>query len=189
VIDTQHDVGPVGSSSLDISVRTALAVAEHHLALGDVVGLAERGGARRVLPGSAGRLQLTRVREWLIDLRSAAPTRSGAITNLAQRPSSRTFVIAFSPLLDEGSVIELASARRRGSPVFVVDVLSHEALPPSGDETGDVARRLWLLEREMYLDQLGDLGVPIVRWSAGFELDAVLSDMTRLAAAPRMRLG
>jgi uncharacterized protein (DUF58 family) len=191
LIDCGHDVGPPGSSSLDVSGQAALAISEHFLAIGDIVALTARGPFGRSLAGGTGQRQLARVREWLLDLRSVqAPAGPGApgLRGAAQPPTSRAFVVAVSPLLDEHDAVELASLRQRGAGVLAIDVLSEAMIPAAGDETAEIARRLWLLEREMLLDRLRDLGVPVVRWSEQRSLDAALREVARLARAPRMAL-
>jgi uncharacterized protein (DUF58 family) len=222
LVDCRHDVGPLGSSSLDVSGQAALAISEHFLAMGDVVSLTARGRTTRTLQAGTGRRQLARVREWLVDLRSppepaglepgGARTASGtdaagpdaasgpdATSNQdaaaaagmsrlsAERPATGwAFVVAVSPLLDEHDAIELASLRQRGAAVVAIDVLGEAMLPEPTDETAAIARRLWLLERAVLLERLGDLGVPIVRWSEQQSLDVALRDVARLMGAPRM---
>ncbi len=102
--------------------------------------------------------------------------------------TARALVIALTPLLDEESAAHLAVLRRRGAAVLAVDTLPDDALPDTGDRPAEIARRLWLLERQMLIARLGDLGVPVVRWGGPGSLDAVLHDLARMAAAPRPAL-
>jgi hypothetical protein len=50
-----------------------------------------------------------------------------------------------------------------------------------------VAHRLWWLERQNIIGQLREIGVPVVGWAGAGSLDQVLRDVTRMAAAPRVR--
>lgn len=186
LVDTVYDGGPAGSSTLDVAGRAAMAIAGHYLALGDVVAMAERGGTRRSLPGASGRQQLLRAGAWLLDLRSAATPLPAATGGARAGRAARSLVIAVSAFLDEGAAVELAALRQRGAAVLAIDVLSDDALPEVTDETSEVARRLWLLERQLYLDRLADLGVPVVRWSEEGSLEVGLTDLARMAALPRM---
>jgi hypothetical protein len=51
-----------------------------------------------------------------------------------------------------------------------------------------LAHRLWWMEREHHIGQLREAGVPVVAWAGAGSLDQVLRDVTRMAAAPRVRL-
>ncbi len=189
LIDSLHNAGPPGSAILDVAVRLAAGITEHYLAAGDKVGLVEYGGKNRTLEPAAGRRQLASAREWLLDVRpplsAAAPAATGWLAGLR---TARALVIALTPLLDEQAAGHLAVLRRRGAAVLAVDTLPGGALPDSEDQLGEVARRLWLLERQMVIERLGDLGVPVVRWDGPGSLDAVLHDLARMAAAPRPAL-
>ena len=189
LIDSLHNAGEPGSAILDTAVRLAAGITEHYLAAGDTVGLVEYGGQNRALEPAAGRRQVARAREWLLDVRppqsAAAPAAARLLASLR---TARSLVIALTPLLDEEAAAHLAMLRRRGAAVLAVDTLPDGALPDAGDRAGEVARRLWLLERQMLLARLGDLGVPVVRWGGPGSLDAVLHDLARMAAAPRPAL-
>ncbi len=189
LVDSLHNAGVPGSAILDVAVRLAAGITEHYLAAGDTVGLVEYGGKNRTLEPAAGRRQLARAREWLLDvsppLSAAAPA---AARWLASLHTARALVIALTPLLDEEAAACLAVLRRRGAAVLAVDTLPDGALPDTDDRAAEVARRLWLLEREMLIARLADLGVPVVRWGGPGSLDAVLHDLARMAAAPRPTL-
>lgn len=187
LIDSSHDAGPAGSSTLDVSVRVAAAVAEHYLGIGDSLGAVEYGGRRRVLLAGTGQVQLGRVRHWLLDVRPAAPGSLGSVVrSLSRLRASRALVIAVSPLLDEEASVQIAALHRQGASIAVIDVLTEATLPRDRDEVAGLAKRLWLLERRLYVDRLGDVGIPVVRWAGEGSLDRVLGDLARVAAAPRM---
>ena len=91
-------------------------------------------------------------------------------------------MVAFSPLLDPRGLAALTDLRRRGFPLIVVDTLRDEPSPTSPArrpaEAG-LALRLWRLDRAATRAALRDLGVPVLRWDAGAELDSVLAPVRR----------
>jgi uncharacterized protein (DUF58 family) len=99
---------------------------------------------------------------------------------------SRSLVIVLSPLLDEQVAAQLATLRARGSSVVAVDSLPPDVRPAARDAIEEVARRLWVLDREMLIARLVELGVPTVSWMGEGSLDAVLGELVRMAAAPRV---
>jgi uncharacterized protein (DUF58 family) len=189
LLDSSHDAGPLGGSILDIEVHAAAAIAEHYLAHGDLVAMEEYGGRRRSLRAGAGRRHADRVREWLMDVRR--PIDGVALDDemwLVSGAVSRRLVIVLSPLLDDGVATRLATLRARGSSVVAVDALPAGVRPPANDAIEEVARRLWILDREMLIARLGELGVPTVSWMGEGSLDAILGALVRIAAAPRVVL-
>lgn len=188
LLDTLSDLGPPGDTVLDTAVRAAAGIVDHYLAEGDRVGLVQYGGRLRTLAARSGRSQRSRAEEWLLDVRpplnALVAERSEAWT-----PTSRgtaALVVALTPLLDEQTAVLLATLRRRGAVVVAVDVLPAQAQPvPSASAEGEIARRLWLLEREALQARLGELGVPVVPWGGAGSIDAVLATLVRVSAAPR----
>ncbi len=188
LLDTLSDAGPPGGTVLDTAVRAAAGIADHYLAFGDSVGLVQYGGRLRTLAARAGRGQLARAQEWLLDVR---PPLNAMVAERSEpwSPTTRhtaALVVALTPLLDERTAVLLATLRRRGAMVVAVDVLPAGAVPPPGGSAeADLARRLWLLEREALQARLGELGVPVVPWGGAGSIDAVLAALVRVGAAPR----
>lgn len=195
LLDTADDVGSSEgidgrSSSLDIAVRAAAAVAEHYLRNGDRVRLLDTGGViREVRPGS-GRAHLRRILDALV--RAAPEAVQPDTKGLAARHRIRTgsLVIVLSPLLRPpvfGAVVGLVHA---GCTVIAVDTLPDDAGVPAEeheDWAWPLAWRLRLTERRGEIERLGDLGVPTVRWRGAGTLDEVLRNASRMSAMPRMR--
>ena len=189
LLDALADPGPPGGTVLDTAVRAATAIAEHYLAAGDSVGLVQFGGRLRLLRPGAGRGQLARAREWLLDV--ALPVNASvASQDLLWTPppgSAGALLVVLTPLLDPRVPTLLSSLRQRGATVVAVDVLPPAAVPPPGPlPAAQLSRRLWLLERESLRDRLVELGVPVVAWTGSGSLDAVLAPLVRAASAPRL---
>lgn len=188
VIDSLHSAGRPGNTSIDIAVRAAAGIAEHYLSIGDAVGLVEYGGRNRILPPASGHRHAAVVGDWLIDVGPLSAAVPPAQRWLASLPTGGALVIALSPLLDEDAAAHLVTLRSRGASLIAVDCLPADTVPTPADHHAAIAERLWRLEREALVDRLGELGVPVVPWSGAGTLDRVLTDLARLAAAPRAAL-
>jgi uncharacterized protein (DUF58 family) len=186
-IDAARDVGPAGQSVLDLSVRAAAAITEHYIGEGDIVGLIECGARGRLVRPAPGQRQEDRIREWLLDLRATGVVQGSAESSwLAEMRVSNSLIVVLTPLLDDGAAGNLLALRQRGASLICVDTLAREAQPDPPDRVGEVARRLWLLERARVIHRLGDAGVPVVAWQSNASLESVLRDVARIAAAPRL---
>lgn len=177
-----HDVSAGG---LDVAVRAAASLARFYLRLGDRVGLTAHGDRLIHLPPRAGRGQLSRLLEGLLDVR--APATRTSETRLAEPPGldSRALVILLSPLAGRTVHASAASLARRGHPIVVVDTLPPGLRPAATTPWTDLALRLWLLQRETRTQRLRELGVPVVAWQGPGSLDAVLRDLVRAGTGPR----
>lgn len=186
-LDTFVDVGPTDRTTLDVAVRAALGVAEHYLKQMDRVGVVGFGGVVRWLTATSGALGFYRVVEHLLGTQTVL---SYAWKDLAVLPAGalppRALVIALSPLLDQRAVGALADLARRGFGVVGVDVSPEPLLPLPTSPAAALAQRIWLLERGSLLHRLSEIGVPVVRWTGSGALDAVLSEVARLHARPRL---
>jgi uncharacterized protein (DUF58 family) len=188
VVDSGQDIGPPGRTSLDLAVRGATAVARHYLSVGDVVALVEFGGRRRVLAAGSGRAQLERARDWLADCASFTTAAATTVGWPFGFSPAGTLTVVLSALVDEPAATALVQLRLRGTHVVAVDTLSLDALPAPSTRSEALAQRLWVLERTERLARLGDLGVPVARWSGGAGLGPVLAGLTRAAERPRAAL-
>jgi uncharacterized protein (DUF58 family) len=174
------------SSSLDLSVRAAAAIADHHLRRGDRVTLHVVGARSAVpLPPQAGTRQLRRLLERLSTIEPATD-RYDRSRMVAALPSGALLVV-LSPLLSSLPLERTVAAARRGLAVAVVDTLpvemtEHDAAHPARA----LAWRIRLLEREREVRRAEQLGVPIVPWRGPGSLDAVLRDLHRRSRMPRL---
>jgi hypothetical protein len=79
----------------------------------------------------------------------------------------------------------VARLARSGRFVVAVDTMTNDIATSRVGPWSQVAHRLWRLDRENTIGQLREHGVPVVVWAGAGSLDQVLSDVTRLAGAPR----
>jgi uncharacterized protein (DUF58 family) len=189
LLDTEADLGASDgvdgrASSLDIAVRAAAAIGEHYLRAGDRVGLLDLGRrVRDIRPGS-GRRQLRRLLDALV-VAEASPSHRADLVRI--RPvEAGTMVIALTPLVGTVGRTQVVSLAQRGRTVVVVDTMPDRTGETSSPWTA-LAMRVRAMERQAEIDQLNELGVPVVAWRGRGTLDQVLRDVSRIARAPRVR--
>jgi hypothetical protein len=86
-------------------------------------------------------------------------------------------VLALTPLLDARSTGALLQLRARGSDLVVVDVSPVPFVEPFGDELSRLSYRLWSLSRGALRARYEQAGIPVVSWTDGAALDAVLEEV------------
>ena len=192
VVDGLRDIGVSGgidgaASTLDLTVRAAAALAEHHIRTGDRVGLlvVAADGARVRLGSGQRHLQqlqgtLARVRT---EARSAPPER----LDLGAGAGSVVYVL--SPMLFTPLVTATASLQRGGTAVVVIDTLGERSAGADRLALPSLAARMQKIERDDRLDRLADLGCPVVPWRGPGTLDTVLQQLARRARVPKVRRG
>lgn len=185
VVDAFSEVGPAGDSTLDVAVRGAAALATAHLRTGDRVGVVALGGVLRWLGPAAGDRQFYRIAEMVFDIRhdSAVTPDLDRIPRTALPPGA--LVVLFSPLLDERALGAVTDLRERGLAVIVVNVLRHEPPVVPRSPVSGLAVRLWRLDRVALCTSLARLGVPVLDWETGADLDAALSPAQHLPRLAR----
>lgn len=193
-VDVQAAQGPVidrddaEPSSLDQTVRAAAALAEHHLRLGDRVGLRVVGGREQVVGYGAGQRHLRRILGALALVRPGTPSGLGAHLELPVTAGS--VVLVFSPLLHPAVVSAAARLTASGHPTLAVDTLpEHRGLSvgAAGSEwLRQAAWRLRLAERDLVVEALAGTGCPVVRWQGQGSLDAVMHQLARWSSRPKV---
>lgn len=192
LLDTEHDLGRSEgvdgrASSLDTAVRATAAVAEHYLRHGDRVSLIDLGERVRNVPAGTGKRHLRRILDILV-VASPNVSRGSPPGRRAGKLRAGDLVIAFSPLTGTAFMNHIGQIMQRGHTVIVVDTLPEIVVQDHPEAAWrSLAWRIRLLERAAEIERLGDLGVPIVRWLGDGSLDEVLRDVSRTAAAPRIR--
>ena len=178
------------SSSLDIAVRAAAAIAEHYLRNGDRVRLVDTGGVIREVRAGSGRAHLRRILDALVRAEPQSLGQDAGGFAARHRIRSGSLVVVLSPLLRPPVFGAAVSLVHLGCTVIAVDTLPDDVgLPADEDEdwAWPLAWRLRLTERRAEIERLGDVGVPTVRWRGSGTLDEVLRDASRMSAMPRMR--
>lgn len=175
VVDTTADVGPWGTSTLDLAVRGAAGVVQAYLRYSDRVGVVSLGGSLRWLGPDIGMRQYYRIVETMLATRRDDSFLEPEMAHLPRKalpPGALVFV--FSPLIDPRAVEAVRDVRERGHAVVVVDVLTTEP-PTDRSAEAQLALRLWRLEREVLLHGLAEMGVTVLPWieGAGVALDRV----------------
>lgn len=183
-LDTFTDAELATGSTLDLTVRGASAVAQHHLRHHDRVGLVSFGGNARWLTASMGRGHSYRIAEFLLDVNA---TFSYAWKDIKLLPHgtlpSGALVVAFSPFVDERAIRALADIAERGFPVLAVDTLSEGDVACGHGLEAAVAYRAWKLQRDMQRARLGAAGVRIYSGAGG--VGVALSALGHLKHSPK----
>jgi len=175
MIDAFGGSGPVADRTLDLAVHGAATLVTAYLRVSDRAGLVVLGGLLRWLGPAAGDRQFYRIAEMMLAARydSFVTPDLGRIPRTALPPG--TLVVVFSPLLDPRGLGAIADLRQRGFPAIVVDTLRDEPLADTRSAAAGLALRLWRLDRAATRSALRDLGVPVLGWDGGTELDSVLA--------------
>ena len=184
LVDATSDIGELGATSVDHSLRGALGVARTYLDARDRVGLVFFGARMRWLAPGMGERQFFRLLDAIVVGR-AGWSSGNDITRLprAALPPGAA-VIAFSPLLDARFVETLRDLRQRSFAVLVVEVL------PTGASRARrgldrLAERIWQMERQAIRFSLGELGVTVVRWDGADVLALPVDRRARQGAGRR----
>lgn len=192
VVDALADQGVSGgvegaASSMDLTVRAASAIAEHHVRRGDRVALRVIGRGAEQVGYGAGARHLRRIQDRLATVRVGDVPDADSIT---LGVTGGAVVVVLSPMLAPSVGTATATLVRRGLSVLVVDTLPPGATPPvaagADPEVAALAWRMRLLERSVVLDRLGRLGCPVVPWRGPGTLDDVLRRLARRARQPRV---
>jgi len=183
-LDTFTDAALETGSTLDIAVRGASAVAQHHLRHHDRVGLVSFGGNARWLTASMGRSHTYRIVEFLLDVNA---TFSYAWKDIKLLPHgtlpSGALVVAFSPLIDERAVRALADLGERGFPVIAIDTLPEVEVTCGQNREAQLAYRMWRLQRDVRRARLGASGVRTYSGAGGVHV--ALHALSFLRPAPK----
>jgi uncharacterized protein (DUF58 family) len=188
LLDALHEAGRSGgidgrASVLDITVRAAAGIAEHYLHRGDRVALLQYGGTVRHLRAASGRRHYMTALEFLLDVDASGDHNEPPPSSFGpQLVQANALVMVLTPLLDVRSAAMLANLARAGRFVVAVDTLADPVLRVRATgRWGDVAQRMWRLEREAIIGQLREHGVPVVAWGGAGSLDEVLQGVARVA--------
>jgi uncharacterized protein (DUF58 family) len=177
-LDTFTDARLGMRGTLDLTVRAAASLAHRYLQRKDRVGVVSFGGFVSWLLPASGTRQLYQIVDSLLQM---GIVLSFATKNLDVLPPRtlppRALVLALTPLLDSRSTAALLDLRARGFDLVVVEVSPVPFVKPFGDDVSTLSYRLWSLSREAQRAQFEWAGIPIVSWTDGEGLDAVLEEV------------
>lgn len=177
MLDTLAEAGAPPETTLDLGVRAAASLAAAYLARKDRVGLISYGGVMNwVRPGS-GQVQYERLADALLRADVVFTYVAKDLLRVPPRVlSPQALVIAITPLLDRRFTQAVLDLAARGFDLVVLVVspvaVTRAMLAPS--PTGDLACRLWTLERRSVLGELRRHGLPVLEWRPPEPLEAAL---------------
>jgi uncharacterized protein (DUF58 family) len=177
-LDTFTDARLGMRGTLDLTVRAAASLAHRYLQRKDRVGVVSFGGFVSWLLPASGTRQLYRIVDSLLQMGIVLSFATKNLDVLPRRTlPPRALVLALTPLLDPRSTAALLDLRARGFDLVVVEVSPVPFVTPFADELSALSYRLWSLSREALRAQFEWAGIPIVSWTDGEALDAVLEEV------------
>jgi uncharacterized protein (DUF58 family) len=191
LLDTLVSLGSPQANTLDVSVRTAAALAAHYLYHKDRVGLIHYGGVCTWIAPATGQLQLYRILDALLGTQTLFSYLTADITRIPPRilpPGALIFVI--TTMLDARIDVALHDLLARGFQLVLLIISPAHVIPACRDQRYSAATaRLWRLEMDLRLQELRRLGVPVVMQSSDDPLAGLYSTMSRRSLWPRTRQG
>jgi uncharacterized protein (DUF58 family) len=177
-LDSFLDVrGPAGST-LDQAVGAAASLAAAYLRQRDRVGLVSFGGFVQWLQPGSGQAALYRLLDTLMETQVFATAAWKGIRHLPPRTlPAKALIVALTPLVDERGVAALFDLLARGYDLAVVDISPLTPATQGGGEWGELATRLWALERETLRHRYQRLGAAVVEWTEAAHLQQVLLEV------------
>ena len=178
-LDSFLDVRGAAGSTLDQAVGAAASLAAAYLRQRDRVGLVSFGGFVQWLQPGSGQAALYRLLDTLMETQVFATAAWKGIRHLPpQTLPAKALIVALTPLVDERGVAALFDLLARGYDLAVVDISPlTPAAPAAGGEWGDLAQRLWALERETLRHRYQRLGAAVVEWTEATTLQQVLLEV------------
>jgi uncharacterized protein (DUF58 family) len=177
-LDTYAEARDPHGSTLDLTVRAAATLANRYLASKDHVGLIVYGGYLHWLYPASGRTQAWRILDLLLDTQifHSVAERPIELIPLRMLPPG-ALILAVTPLLDERGTRALLQLRARGFHLAILALSPAAYTRPARDEIGDLAYRLWLLQRDALKWRYQRLGVPVAEWHRDQPLEASIAEL------------
>ena len=188
-LDSFTEARDGAAGTLDQAIRAAASLTERYLAQKDRVGLVNFGGVLNWLQPGTGQLQLYRIVESLLNTEITLSYAWKEIEVLPRRTlPPKALVLALTPLLDERAMRALLDLRARAIDLVIVEISPLPFTSPPPGPAGEVAYRLWLLQREARRLEYERAGAPVVVWSDGEPLTAVLEGVSASRRHARIRV-
>ncbi len=177
-LDTFAEARRGRAGTLDLAVRAAGGLAAGYLGHKDRVGFVSFGGVLNWLQPSTGTLQLYRIADSLLDTEIVLNYAWKGVDVLPRRTlPPQALVVALTPLLDARATTALLDLRARGFDLVVVDVSPLPYVEAGEGEVGELAHRLWRLQREAVRGRYERAGVPVASWDERAPLAAVVEEV------------
>jgi uncharacterized protein (DUF58 family) len=184
-LDTFAEARHGAAGTLDMAVRAAASLSSRYLARNDRVGLVSFGGILRWLIPSMGRAQLYRIVDALLDTEVALSYAWKDVDVIPPRTlPPKALVVALTPLLDERTAAALLDMRARGFDLAIVDVSPLPFVGEGSTEEERLARRLWMLQRDVVRHRYRQLGVAVAEWREG-SLQGAVEEVTAFRRSAR----
>ncbi|MGY6502374.1 MAG: DUF58 domain-containing protein [Acidimicrobiales bacterium] len=179
-IDSFVSVGSSLDSTLRRCVELAGALADHHIAANDRVGLVDLGGVLRWVRLGGGTRQLYRIVDTLIETQTRPASVHKSIDVVPPRaiPAS-SLVVVLSPLVDGRGIDAVRALRARGQDVVVIEVPARSFAPVPDGASRDLrlAHRAWEAEVASVRRDLRSRGVAMAQWEPGTPIDPVIAEL------------
>jgi uncharacterized protein (DUF58 family) len=173
---------------LDLAVRATTGLAEYYLSARDRVGLISFGGALRWLTPAQGQVQRYRIVEALLDTQIVLSYAWQEISVLPRHTlPAKAQVIALTPLLDERAATALLNLHARGFDLAIIEVSPLPYVRAEKSSEGQLAYRLWLLQREAQRSRFQRLGIAVAAWQPGQPLEVVIEEVRAFQRFARHR--
>ncbi|MBO0893988.1 MAG: DUF58 domain-containing protein [Acidimicrobiales bacterium] len=176
--------------ALAAGTQAATALVTAYAGQRDRVGLVTFGGVLNWVQPNVGQRHLYRLLDTLL---SSAVYPSyvwkdvGGVPTRALPPKALVWIV--SPLEDDRVLAVIHELSGRGVDLAVIEVPLHEMYRPEEGEQGELAHRLWCLERAAQRARLSRLGVAVVEWHEGLPLAAVSEEVGAFRRRGRQRAG
>src|SRR5437764_1775385 len=174
--------GGADGSTVDIAVRGATALTQVALRQRDRVGLIVLGGVLQWLTPGSGERHFYRIAEAVLTARDVMFSEVRPDVTRLPRPvlPPGALVVVFSPLVDKRAFEVIEDLRQRRVRTVVVDVL--RTSPPTRFQRrrpDPLAVRVWQLDRAADRLALAQVGVPVLAWPPGTDLQTALAPLRR----------
>lgn len=180
---TEVRVGDEGTHLM--AVRGAAALARHYLRQRHRVGVVGFGGILRWLLPGMGIRQRYRIVEALIDTDVVLSYAWKGIDVIPRSTlPSHSMVFAFTPLLDQRAIDALLDLPVRGFDLAIIEVSPVSLVTPGPGESGQLAFKIWEMEREALRYRFHCLGVPVAVWNTGQPFEQVLREVQAFRRYP-----
>jgi uncharacterized protein (DUF58 family) len=178
LLDTFTEAGDQRGSTLDLTVRAAASLAGHYLTRKDRVGVIGFGGVLRWLQPASGLGQVYHIVDALLATEVVPSYAEKTVATIPRRllPAG-ALILGITPLIDQRGIRALLDLRGRGYEVAVLALSPTPFTRPTPDELGELAWRLWRLQREATRARYTRLGVPVAEWDGICPIEAALEEV------------